>query len=113
MKNRTRTKELKIFLSEKEHYILHCKWKQSHMQSISSFIRHLILYGYVYEIDYSYLHECNTILARINNSLNQIAKRINTTGNFYEEDIKEIKELMETIWHTQKSMLSQQPFRRQ
>ncbi len=83
------------------------------MQSKSAFIRHLILYGYVYDIDYSYLREYNTTLARISNNLNQIIKRIHATGNLYEEDVKEIKELMEKIWHTQKSMLSQQPLQKQ
>lgn len=113
MKHRTRTKELKVFLSDKEHYILNCKFQQSKMQSKSAFIRHLILYGYVYDIDYSYLREYNTTLARISNNLNQIIKRIHATGNLYEEDVKEVKELMEKIWHTQKFMLSQQPLQKQ
>ena len=109
MTNRTRTNELKIFLSDDEQYILNRKFLQSGMQSKSAFIRHLILYGYVYEVDYSHLRENNTELARIGNNINQIAKRINTTGNIYKDDIKEVKELMEKIWHTQKSMLSRQP----
>ena len=79
------------------------------MKSKSAFVRHLILYGYVYDVDYTYLHEYNTSLARIANSLNQIAKQMNTTGNVYEEDVTEIKEMMNTLWHTQKSMLSKQP----
>lgn len=107
--NRTRRNELKLFLSDDEQYILEEKWKTSGMKSKSAFIRHLILYGYVYDIDYSHLHQYNTNLARISNSLNQIAKRMNTTGNIYEEDVNKIKEMMKKLWHTQKSMLSKQP----
>ncbi len=113
MPNRTRTNELKIFLNDDEQYILNRKFLQSGMQSKSAFIRHLILYGYVYEVNYSYLQEYNTALARIGNNLNQIAKRINTTGSIYKNDINEVKEIMEKIWHTQKSMLSQQPLIKQ
>ena len=113
MPNHTRTNELKIFLSDDEQYILNRKFLQSGMQSKSAFIRHLILYGYVYEVNYSYLQEYNTALARIGNNLNQIAKRINTTGSIYKNDINEVKEIMEKIWHTQKSMLSQQPLIKQ
>ena len=109
MSNRTRQNELKIFLNDDEQYILNRKFKQSSMQSKSAFIRHLILYGYVYNVDYTYLREYNTILARISNSMNQIAKRTNSTGNIYKDDVNEIKELMNKVWHTQKSMLSQQP----
>jgi hypothetical protein len=55
----------------------------------------------------------NTLLANTSNNLNQIAKRVNTTGNIYKDDLDEIKGIMEKIWHTQKSMLSQQPLAKQ
>ena len=45
----------------------------------------------------------------IGNNLNQIAKRMNATGNLYEADVKEVKELMKQVWQSQKSMLSKQP----
>ena len=83
------------------------------MTSRAAFIRHLILYGYVYDIDYSELQEYNAALARIGNNLNQIAKRMNATGNVYQADVNEVKELMQKIWHTQKSMLSRQPLIKQ
>lgn len=109
MPKRKRKIPLQIYLSEDENHILTQKWKLSGMKSRSAFIRHLILYGYVYDVDYSDLREYNTNLARIGNILNQIAKRINSTGNIYDDDIKEVKELMKKIWHIQKSMLSRQP----
>ena len=109
MANRERKKELKIYLNEDEYFILEQKWKASKMKSKSSFIRHLILYGYVYDVNYEHLREYNTILSRISNNLNQIAKRINTTSNIYQADVKEVKELMKQVWQSQKSMLSKQP----
>ena len=60
--------------------------------------RKLILYGYVYDVDYSYLRNYNTELGRISSSLNQIAKRVNSTGNIYPEDIDEVKELMNEVY---------------
>ena len=108
-KNRSRKYGIVIHLSEDEKYILDEKTKCSNMTSRAAFIRHLILYGYVYDIDYSELQEYNAALARIGNNLNQIAKRMNATGNVYKADVKEVKELMQKVWHTQKSMLSRQP----
>lgn len=109
MANRERKNELKIYLSDKEQYILEQKVKISGMKSKSTFLRRLILYGFVYDVDYSELREYNSALAKIGNNLNQIAKRMNATGNVYEADVKEVKELMQKVWHTQKSMLSRQP----
>ena len=104
MANRERQNELKIYLSDDEQYILDQKWKASGMKSKSAFIRHLILYGYVYDVNYEH---------RIGNNLNQIAKRMNATGNVYKADVNEVKELMKQVWQSQKSMLSRQPSIRQ
>ena len=112
-KNRSRKYGIVIHLSEDEKYILDEKAKCSNMKSRAAFIRHLIIYGYVYDIDYTELREYNSALAKIGNNLNQIAKRMNATGNVYEADVKEVKELMQKVWHTQKSMLSRQPLIKQ
>ena len=106
---RNRTNPVQFYLNDNEQYILDEKFKLSGMKSKSAFLRKLILYGYVYEVDYSYLRNYNTELGRISSSLNQIAKRINSTNHIYKEDMDEVKELMNEVWHTQKSMLSKQP----
>lgn len=109
MPKRERKIPIQIYLNEDEDYILTQKLKVSRMKSKSSFLRHLILYGFVYDVDYSELREYNSALAKIGSSLNQIAKRMNATGNVYAADVKEVKELMNKVLHTQKSMLSRQP----
>ena len=109
MANRKCTNPVQFYLDDEEQYILDEKFKLSGMKSKSAFLRKLILYGYVYDVDYSYLRNYNTELGRISSNLNQIAKRVNSTGNIYQEDMDEVKELMNEVWRTQKSMLSKQP----
>ena len=109
MANRKRTNPVQFYLDDDEQYILDEKFRVSGMKRKSAFLRKLILYGYVYDVDYSYLRNYNTELGRISSNLNQIAKRINSTGNIYQEDMDEVKELMNEVWRTQKSMLSKQP----
>ena len=69
----------------------------------------LILFGFVYDVDYSYLRQYNETLGKISGNLNQIAKRINSTGNVYEEDMAEVKAIMDEVWKSQKAMLRKQP----
>lgn len=109
MANRERKNLVQLFLSDDEKFILEEKVKLSGMGTKSAFLRKLILYGYVYEVNYSFLRDCNVELSRIGANLNQIAKRVNSTGNVYAEDIEEVKELMNQVWLTQRSMLSKQP----
>ena len=54
---RDRANELKVFLSDNEQYVLDKKVKASRMRNKSEYIRHLILYGYVYDIDYNGLKD--------------------------------------------------------
>ena len=56
-KNRSRKYGIVIHLSEDEKYILDEKTKCSNMTSRAAFIRHLILYGYVYEVSHSYRYQ--------------------------------------------------------
>ena len=109
MANRTRTNRIEFCLSDDEKKILDEKFKLSGMKSKSAFLRKMILYGFVYDVDYSYLRKYNVELGRISSSLNQIAARVNSTNHIYQDDINEMKELMNQVWHTQKSMLSKQP----
>lgn len=109
---RDRTNELKVFLSDNEQYVLDEKVKVSRMRNKSEYIRHLILYGYVYDIDHSDLKEYNYQIAAIGRNINMIREWIMKTGDVYEDDVKEIKELMEKVWHTHESMLSKVPLQK-
>ena len=113
MAKRERKNELKIYLSDDEQYILEQKVKISGMKSKSAFLRRLILYGFVYDLDYSDLRDYNATLGKISGNLNQIAKRMNATGNVYKADVEEVKKLMKQVWDTQLAMLKKQPSMKQ
>jgi hypothetical protein len=113
MAKRERKNELKIFLSDDEQYILEQKVKISGMKSKSAFLRRLILYGFVYDLDYSDLRDYNATLGKISGNLNQIAKRMNATGNVYKADVEEVKKMMKQVWDTQLAMLKKQPSMKQ
>ena len=51
MTKRNRTNPVQFYLSDDEQYILNTKFKASGMKSMSAFLRKLILYGYVYDVD--------------------------------------------------------------
>jgi hypothetical protein len=109
---RERTNELKVFLSDDEKYVLDNKVKASGMRNKSEYIRHMILYNYTYDCNYDELREYNRQLSAIGRNINMIRERIMKTGNVYEEDVKEIKELMDKLWHTHESTLSKAPLQK-
>ena len=44
---------------------------------------------------------------RIGGNLNQIAKRINETGRIYDNDMDELKRIMEEVWRLERRLLLQ------
>lgn len=112
MEKRKRGNQVILRLNDDEKYILDAKCKNAEYKNKNDYLRHLILYGYTYFVDYSELHDYNINLSRISKSLNQIAARVNATGNIYQEDMEEVKELMKEVWHTHESMLSKQLYRK-
>ena len=111
-KERERKIPIQVYLSEDEKYVLDEKIKESKMRNISEYIRHVILYNYTYDCDYNELREYNRQLSAIGRNLNMIRERMMKYGNVYEEDVKEIKDLMDKIWHTHESTLSKVPLKR-
>lgn len=71
MENRKRSNQIILRLSDDEKYILEAKCKNAKYRNKSDYLRHLILYGYTYFVDYSELHDYNINLSRINKSLNR------------------------------------------
>ena len=106
MEKGNRRNVVKVRLSDDEKSVLDRKVALSNKRSREAFLRQLIIYGYVYEADYSPMREYTMKLSRITRSLNQIARHANTYGSLYAEDLADIKQRMGEIWQLQRSILS-------
>lgn len=106
---RERKIPIQIYLSEDEKKLLDYKMKKYGFKSKSRFIRELVTYGFVYNVDYSFLHETNVQLSKIGTNINQIAHRVNVTGNISDNDLNYLKKELKDIWQLLKSTLSQEP----
>ena len=111
MKNRSRNNSFTLYLNDDEKRILDAKWKLSGMKSRSAYIRQMLLEGIVYDVDYSELREYNYQLGKIGNNINQIAHKVNSTGEITESEIEALKKEMDEVWRLQKSMLSDLQYR--
>ena len=75
-------------------------------ENMSAYIRKMVIDGYVVKLELPELRELTSKMKRISNSENQIAKRLNETGNIYEADIEEIKKNQEEIYEGIRQILS-------
>ena len=112
MAERERNRELKVMLNDREMEILEERCKEN-KESKAQIIRELIVFGFNYYVDYDRLHEVTKELNAIGNNINQIARRVNSTGSVYKEDIEDIRKEMDEIWRSLRSTLSGQVFKKQ
>mgnify|MGYP003531105474 CR=1 FL=1 len=66
--------------------------------NMSAFIRKMAIDGYVVKLDLPELKEMTRLLSSYSNNLNQIARRVNATGNVYSSDLEEIRQNQESVW---------------
>ena len=66
--------------------------------NMSAFIRKMAIDEYVVKLDLPELKEMTRLLSSYSNNLNQIARRVNATGNVYSSDLEEIRQNQEAMW---------------
>ena len=109
MANRTRNIQLKICLNEEEKEIFKKKMKLAKCKTMSHFLRKCVLEKEIYQVDLQPFANLQGLLYNATNNLNQIAKRVNSTGVIYSNDIKDMKNqvdhLSKEIWQIHSLLL--------
>ena len=105
-RNRKRPIQVKFFVDENELSLIKTKMAQIGTENMSAYLRKMAIDGYVIKLDIPQLRELTSQMSRISNSENQIAKRLNTSGNLYETDIEEIKKNQEEIYEGIRKILN-------
>ena len=94
MANRVRTHGIYLMLSDDELKILNKKYELSGCKTLRQFIIKCILGKDIFVLDMTVFRELSTSIGRITGSINQIAKRVNSTAAIYKDDIIDIQELL-------------------
>ena len=94
MANRVRTHGIYLMLSDDELKVLEKKYRLSGCKTLRQFIMKCIIGKDIFVLDMTVFRELSTSIGRITGSINQIAKRVNSTAAIYKDDILDIQELL-------------------
>ena len=95
MANRTRKNGIYLMLSDDELEILNKKYELSGCKTLRQFIMKCILEKDIFVLDMKVFKDMSTNIGRVTGSINQIAKRVNSTSIIYKDDINDLKKLLE------------------
>ena len=94
MANRVRTHGIYLMLSDDELKVLEKKYRLSGCKTLRQFIMKCIIGKDIFVLDMTAFRELSASIGRITGSINQIAKRVNSTAAIYKDDILDIQELL-------------------
>ena len=95
MANRTRNNGIYLMLSDDELEILNKKYKLSGCKTLRQFIMKCLFEKDIFVLDMKVFKDMSTNVGRVTGSINQIAKRVNSTAVIYKDDINDLKKLLE------------------
>ena len=105
MKKRVRNIPVQVYLSPEERDLIQQNMALLGTDNMSAFLRKMAIDGHVIKLDLPELKELVSLLRYTSNNINQIAKRVNSTGRIYSEDLAGIKDSMESLWTAANNIL--------
>mgnify|MGYP001140296304 CR=1 FL=1 len=95
MAERKRNKEIHFYVTEEERKLIRRK--------MGAYLRKMAIDGYIVNTDTTPLKKQYEEMHKIGVNINQIAKKVNTTGDLYPEEMKELKEMVKELWRILRS----------
>ena len=108
MTNRTRKIVLRVPVTPEEQELIRQKMALLHTRNFSAYARKMLIDGYVVHIDTTDIRAQTAELQKIGFNVNQIARRLNSMGPLYTQDVADIKGALAQIWQLQRYILSSQ-----
>ena len=81
MNGRKRKVQIKFYVTEEERALIEQKMKLVPTRNMAAYLRKIAIDGYIIQTDHSDIKSMTAEIQKIGVNVNQIAKRVNTTGS--------------------------------
>ena len=98
MAERTRPIRIEFCVTEQERSLIQSKMAQLGTKNMGAYLRKMVIDGYIIKVDYTQQKKLAAAVSRVASNINQICRRINSSGHLYTEDVAELKERQVEIW---------------
>ena len=98
MTERTRPIRIEFCVTEQERQLIRSKMAQLGTKNMGAYLRKMAIDGYIINVDYTQQKKLAAPVSRAASNINQICRRINSSGHLYTEDVSELKERQAEIW---------------
>ena len=103
MNGRKRTVQIKFRVTEEERAFIEQKMQFVPTRNMEAYLRKMAIDGYIVNTDTTPLKKQYEEMHKIGVNINQIAKKVNSTGDLYPEEMQELKEMVKELWRILRS----------
>ena len=105
MANRAKNINLHFMVNEEERAMIMKRMEQSGIKNLRAYLLKQAIDGRVIHIELDSVNEMVRLLSNATNGINQIARRVNSTGNLYERDVADLAARYDELWTQTKEIL--------
>ena len=98
-KNEGRTVGLFTKVSPEEKEVIDQKMALLGTSNLRGYLRKMALDGYIVQLDMECVKELVRLLRSISSNVNQITRRCNETRNLYAQDVEDLRQGYDRVWH--------------
>jgi hypothetical protein len=102
---RVRNTALTFRVTEQEYELVKRQMAQTGIKNLRAYLLKMALNGRIIHVELDSVREMVRLLSNATNNINQIARRVNQTGNIYTADIEEIRGQYNALWMQTKEIL--------
>lgn len=98
-KNEGRTVGLFTKVSPEEKEVIDQKMALLGTSNLRGYLRKMAVDGYIVQLDMECVKELVRLLRSISSNVNQITRRCNETHNLYAQDVEDLRQGYDRVWH--------------
>ena len=98
-KNEGRTVGLFTKVSPQEKEVIDQKMALLGTSNLRGYLRKMAVDGYIVHLDMECVKALVTLLRSISSNVNQITRRCNETRNLYAQDVEDLRQGYDRVWH--------------
>ena len=102
---RPRNVNLAFRVTEEERELIERRMKQAGIKSLRAYIVKQAIDGRVIHVELDSVRDMVRLLSNATNNINQIARRVNGTGNVYAADLDNLRGYYDDLWSQTKEIL--------
>lgn len=102
---RTRDIAVTFRVNAEEHEMIKRRMAQAGVKNMRAFILKQAIDGRVIHVELRSVNEMCRLLSNATNNINQVARRVNETGNIYATDVNDLSNRYDELWTQAREIL--------